>query len=61
MTVSTENNAPFRCDVVGSFLRPDVLKQARATSRREPLPLHSLKLLKMLPFAIWWQSRRPQA
>lgn len=30
MTVSVENNAPFRCDVVGSFLRPDVLKQARA-------------------------------
>ena len=23
-------NAPFRCDIVGSFLRPDVLKQARA-------------------------------
>ena len=22
--------APFRCDIVGSFLRPDVLKQARA-------------------------------
>lgn len=25
-----ETNAPFRYDVVGSFLRPDVLKQARA-------------------------------
>ena len=24
------HNAPFRYDVVGSFLRPDVLKQARA-------------------------------
>lgn len=24
------DNAPFRCDIVGSFLRPDVLKQARA-------------------------------
>ena len=24
------HNAPFRADVVGSFLRPDVLKQARA-------------------------------
>ena len=23
-------NAPFRCDIVGSFLRPDVLKRARA-------------------------------
>ena len=30
MTVNSETNAPFRCDIVGSFLRPDVLKQARA-------------------------------
>ena len=30
MSVSIANNAPFRCDIVGSFLRPDVLKQARA-------------------------------
>ncbi len=30
MTVNSEANAPFRCDIVGSFLRPDVLKQARA-------------------------------
>lgn len=29
MTVNFEVNAPFRCDIVGSFLRPDVLKQAR--------------------------------
>ena len=27
---SSTSNAPFRYDVVGSFLRPDVLKQARA-------------------------------
>ena len=27
---SSASNAPFRYDVVGSFLRPDVLKQARA-------------------------------
>ncbi|CDD84496.1 putative uncharacterized protein [Collinsella sp. CAG:289] len=26
----TTQNAPFRYDIVGSFLRPDVLKQARA-------------------------------
>ena len=26
----TTHNAPFRYDIVGSFLRPDVLKQARA-------------------------------
>ena len=30
MTANFETNAPFRCDIVGSFLRPDVLKQARA-------------------------------
>lgn len=30
MTANSETNAPFRCDIVGSFLRPDVLKQARA-------------------------------
>ena len=28
--MASVTNAPFRCDVVGSFLRPDVLKQARA-------------------------------
>lgn len=30
MTANSITNAPFRCDIVGSFLRPDVLKQARA-------------------------------
>lgn len=30
MTANSVINAPFRCDIVGSFLRPDVLKQARA-------------------------------
>lgn len=30
MTANSVTNAPFRCDIVGSFLRPDVLKQARA-------------------------------
>ena len=28
--IASCTNAPFRCDIVGSFLRPDVLKQARA-------------------------------
>ena len=28
--MSYKHNSPFRFDVVGSFLRPDVLKQARA-------------------------------
>lgn len=30
MTANSVTNAPFRCDIVGSFLRPNVLKQARA-------------------------------
>ena len=30
MTANSVTNAPFRCDIVGSFLRPDVLKRARA-------------------------------
>ena len=30
MTANSVTNAPFRCDIVGSFLRPDLLKQARA-------------------------------
>ena len=30
MTANSVTHAPFRCDIVGSFLRPDVLKQARA-------------------------------
>ena len=30
MTANSITNAPFRCDIVGSCLRPDVLKQARA-------------------------------
>lgn len=28
--MSYSENAPFRADVVGSYLRPDELKQARA-------------------------------
>ncbi len=33
MTYSIRNTAPFRCDIVGSFLRPEKLKQARLFRR----------------------------
>lgn len=46
MTVSTENNAPFRCDVVGSFLRPDVLKQARADFEAGTITAAQLKTVE---------------
>ena len=29
MAITFGENAPFRCDIVGSFLRPDVLNQDR--------------------------------
>lgn len=46
MTVSIENNAPFRCDVVGSFLRPDVLKQARADFEAGTISAEQLKTVE---------------
>ena len=46
MTVSVENNAPFRCDVVGSFLRPDVLKQARADFEAGTISAEQLKTVE---------------
>ena len=46
MTVSVENNAPFRCDVVGSFLRPDVLKQARADFEAGTISAEQLKIVE---------------
>ena len=46
MTVSVENNAPFRCDVVGSFLRPGVLKQARADFAAGTISAEQLKTVE---------------
>ena len=39
-------NAPFRCDIVGSFLRPDVLKQARADFNAGVIHAAQLKTLE---------------
>lgn len=39
----TKHNAPYRYDVVGSFLRPDYLRQARAAFERGELSAEELK------------------
>ncbi len=39
-------NAPFRCDIVGSFLRPDVLKQARADFEAGTIDAAQLKTIE---------------
>ena len=39
-------NAPFRCDIVGSFLRPDVLKQARADFNAGAIDAAQLKTVE---------------
>ena len=39
-------NAPFRCDIVGSFLRPDVLKQARADFNAGAIDAAQLKCVE---------------
>ena len=46
MTVNSETNAPFRCDIVGSFLRPDVLKQARADFNAGVIDASQLKTVE---------------
>ncbi len=39
-------NAPFRCDIVGSFLRPDVLKQARSDFETGTIDAAQLKTVE---------------
>ena len=39
-------NAPFRCDIVGSFLRPDVLKRARADFNTGTIDAAQLKTVE---------------
>lgn len=46
MTVNSVTNAPFRCDIVGSFLRPDVLKQARADFNAGIIDAAQLKIVE---------------
>ena len=46
MTANSETNAPFRCDIVGSFLRPDVLKQARADFNAGVIDADQLKTVE---------------
>lgn len=46
MTANSVTNAPFRCDIVGSFLRPDVLKQARADFNAGIIDVAQLKTVE---------------
>lgn len=46
MTANSVTNAPFRCDIVGSFLRPDVLKQARADFNAGVIDADQLKTVE---------------
>ena len=48
MTVLTDSNPipPFRADVVGSFLRPDVLKQARADFEAGIIDAEALRVIE---------------
>ena len=44
--MASRTNAPFRCDIVGSFLRPDVLKQARADFNAGTIDAAQLKTVE---------------
>lgn len=46
MAIAFGENAPFRCDIVGSFLRPDVLKQARADFEAGTIDAAQLKTIE---------------
>ena len=46
MAITFGENAPFRCDIVGSFLRPDVLKQARADFEAGAIDAAQLKTVE---------------
>jgi methionine synthase II (cobalamin-independent) len=43
---SLTRKAPFRCDIVGSFLRPERLKEARASFARGTTNAQQLKSIE---------------
>ena len=51
MAFTVFNTAPFRADVVGSFLRPDKLKNARNLHRQGLLDAAGLKAV-----GPYWQA-----
>lgn len=61
MSALTTLNAPFRADIVGSFLRPQAVKDARAAYAAGTLDTAGLKASRMRPFATWWTSKSPLA
>lgn len=44
--MGSKNNAPFRADVVGSFLRPEELKKARADYQAKKITAEELKIVE---------------
>ena len=44
--MANASNAPFRADVVGSFLRPDVLHQARHDYAEGKIDAEALKAVE---------------
>ena len=61
MSALTTLNAPFRADIVGSFLRPQAVKDARAAYAAGTLDTAGLKAVEDEPFATWWTSKSPLA
>ena len=58
MAITFGENAPFRCDIVGSFLRPDVLKQARADFEAGAIDANQLKTVELSLIHISEPTRR---
>ena len=46
MSTSIQPNAPFRADIVGSFLRPQAVKDARAAYAAGTLDAEGLKAVE---------------
>lgn len=61
MSALTTLNAPFRADIVGSFLRPQAVKDARVAYAAGTLDAAGLKAVEDKAFATWWTSKSPLA
>lgn len=61
MSTSIQPNAPFRADIVGSFLRPQAVKDARAAYVAGKLDASGLKVVEDDAIRDLRASRRPPA
>jgi methionine synthase II (cobalamin-independent) len=61
MADKATKNAPFRYDIVGSFLRPEAIQAARARFAAERSPRRRWKKLRMKKSKSWWKKRRRRA